>query len=145
MKKSVILAILVIYLAAILVVGIWGIKTYIFNPNIYVSEIKLVDSLDGEYKVETNAKNPDIDFIRIKYRAGLKFRIYYRVGPDDATDMSMEFDFIINEEYRDKIEISSDGVVTVKANEAIIIDGKIRAMDGGQAVSRKIRIFVMPT
>ncbi len=141
MKKSVVLAIMVIYVFAIVVVGLWGIKTYFFNPTVYVSEIKLVDSEDGAYKVETTPDQPDVDYIRVDYKKDLKFQLYYRVLPDDASNKTVEFDFDISK-YVGKIEITEVGEVLVYANERMTIDGYIRSRDGVKAKSRKIRIMI---
>ncbi len=141
MKKSVILAILVIYIFAIVVVGLWGIKTYFFNPTVYVSEIQLVDSEDGAYKVETTPDQPDVDYIRLTYVEGLKFKIYYKVLPDNATSKAVEFDFDTSK-YEGKIEVTSDGEVIVRTNERMTIDGFIRSQDGVKAKSRRIRIMI---
>lgn len=142
MKKSVILSILVIYILAIVVVGLWGMKTYFFNPTVYVSEIVLKDSYDGVYKVETNEKEPDVDFIRLDYQKDLKFQLYYEVLPENATDKSVEFDFDTSK-YEGKIEVTANGEVIVNANELMIISGYMRAKDGVKAKSRKIRIMIL--
>lgn len=141
MKKSVILAILVIYIFAIVVVGLWGIKTYFFDPTVYVSEIRLADSEDGAYIVETTSDQPDVDFIRVTYVQDLKFKIYYTVLPENATSKEVEFDFDTSK-YEGKIEVTVDGEVIVNANERMTIDGYIRSRDGVKAKSRKIRIMI---
>lgn len=141
MKKSVILAILAIYILSIAVVGFFGMKTSVYNEIKYVTDIELIDSKDGDYKI--NDVEDGVDYILLPYEDGLRFQLYYEVAPLDASNTAVTFDFDLGE-YADYIQISPSGVVTIFSGEfdVIVVFGKIRAQDGSRVASRTICICI---
>lgn len=142
MKKSVVLAIFAVYILSIVIVGLLGMKIAVYDEIKYVDSIKLIDSPNGDYTVTHGSKNePDTDFIRLEYKKDLSFRLYYEVSPIDATDTRVAFEFD-TEQFSDAIEITSDGIVTVKVNQLIYVYGFIISQDGNKVKSRKICIYI---
>ena len=87
MKKSVVILIGIIYVAAIALVSFFGLKHKVFDEVVPVSQIEII-SEGVEYNPDKNSYSivirPDEDGVRA-------FRIKYRVYPDDATESSVSF------------------------------------------------------
>ena len=147
MKKSVILTIVVVYVLAIVAVGLLGIKLAVYDEIIYVDSIRLVDSEEGAYKVRRDydmGTGEKGDLISIKYKPGLSFQLYYEVLPQDSTNKNVTFAFDYGEgdKNKDKIEVDASGRVTVKANETFLLPGYLIAQDGSKVRSKRIWIWV---
>lgn len=125
MKKSVILIIVVLYLAAIAVVSFLGVKMKVYQEKIYVESIVCLN--------EEAEETPD----EIRLIAGLKqpFQLEYKVYPEKATNKKLEFQ-IVNESIA---IVSETGYVTpLKKGVTKLI---MRATDGhGAACEIKLII-----
>lgn len=116
MKKSVIVVIIIVYIASIFFVGFFGIAVQFANETIYVTAIQCInenryDPL-GNLLVEVNASdsetntiNIDIhDFTQIYNDEEQSLKIDWRVYPADATFKNVRFAYSSDEKrfYVDK-------------------------------------------
>ena len=86
MKKSVIILIGVIYIAAIALVSFFGLQAKIYNEKVYVERIEILN----EYDIDDQGNKyivfyPDENGER-------KFQINYRVYPDDASTKKVDLE-----------------------------------------------------
>ena len=128
MKKSVIILIGVIYIAAIALVSFFGLQAKIYNEKVYVERIEILN----DYKVDDQGNKyivfyPDENGER-------KFQINYRVYPDDASTKKVDFNY---DTQNTNVTIDENGVVTFKKKGSVIVN--ITATDGS-GVSEKIEI-----
>ena len=128
MKKSVIILIGVIYIAAIALVSFFGLQAKIYNEKVYVERIEILN----EYDIDDQGNKyivfyPDENGER-------KFQINYRVYPDDASTKKVDFNY---DTQNTNVTIDENGVVTFKKKGSVIVN--ITAKDGS-GVSEKIEI-----
>lgn len=128
MKKSVIILIGVIYIAAIALVSFFGLQAKIYNEKVYVERIEILN----EYDIDDQGNKyivfyPDENGER-------KFQINYRVYPDDASTKKVDFNY---DTQNTNVTIDENGVVTFKKKGSVIVN--ITATDGS-GVSEKIEI-----
>ena len=114
MKKSVVILILVIYLASIALVSFFGLDFKIFEEVIYVEKIEILNKglkhndTWGDYVVIT----PDSE-------GALRYKIDYRVYPDEATNQDVSFAFDsqatgVTVTDSGLVEFESPGMIKVK-------------------------------
>ena len=104
MKKSTLLVIGIIYIASIVVISIFGLKTVIWDVVIPVKSIECLNTSDDKATVEETADGKK--FIKIKYGepgsiedgipTGTMLQLEWRVLPDNAT--TKEVRFVYNKE-----------------------------------------------
>lgn len=139
MKKSVVFAIAVIYLIAIIVVGFLGQALKVYNENIYVERITCISDDYKPYKENSNEyKDGYIGYIQPdKYEEGLQVLIKCRVEPANATYKNLQY--ISTDTSICTIEMQDDGTAIanfIKAGTVTII---IKATDnGGEQIKIKI-------
>ena len=131
MKKSVIILIGVIYIAAIALVSFFGLQAKIYNEKVYVERIEILN----DYKVDENGNKyvtilPDENGER-------KFQINYRVYPDDASTKEVDFNY---DTQNTNVTIDENGIVTFKKKGAVIV--YITATDGS-GIKEKIEIAAL--
>ena len=110
MKKSVIILIAVIYVAAIAVVSFFGLKPDSRVEKVYVDSVKITNTEGIQYK-----ENGDkYVVIRPDENGELKYKIEYEVGPDNATDKTVSFTYDTSVTY---VSVDEEtGVVTFDMN-----------------------------
>ena len=100
MKKSTLIVIGIIYIASIVIISIFGLKTKIYDQVIPVSSIECLNETDSKSTVTTTADGKKL--IRVKYDEpgrldehgvprGTMVQISYRVLPDNATNKDVRF------------------------------------------------------
>lgn len=83
MKKATIIIIAAIYVASIVIVGVFGLQALIYNEMIYIRDFELPDEIEGkEVKLATDGKSYTV---RLTYRDGLTVPIEFVPIPADAT------------------------------------------------------------
>ena len=96
MRKSTVIIIAIVYLAAIVVVSMFGLKAKIFKEVIPVTSVECVNTTDEKSIVEkSNGKT----IINIKYEGpgdpttleGTMVQLYYRVLPDNASNKRVKY------------------------------------------------------
>lgn len=112
MKKSVVILIGVIYIAAIALVSFFGLQFKVFEEIVDVEFIELLDKdnkmdysdyLGGNYIVVSRDANGEASY-----------QIEYRVHPDNATNQGVNFVY----DEVDGITVDENGVVKFAANSA---------------------------
>ena len=130
MKKSVIILIAIIYIAAIALVSFFGLQYKIFEEIISVERIEILN--EGLKENDTWGKyiiiSPDENGDR-------RFQIEYRVYPDNATDNSIEFSY---DKQNTSVTVDENGVVTFSRSGMVKV--QVIAKDGS-AVSATITII----
>ena len=123
MKKSVIIVIAVVYIAAIALVSFFGLQFKVFNEIIPVEGIEILNEglkeneLWGKYTV-----------ISLDENGTGKFLINYRVFPDNATNATVEFSY---DTQNTVATVDSNGLVTFTGAGMIKI--QLIAADGSDA------------
>ena len=129
MKKSVIILIGVIYIAAIALVSFFGLQAKIYNAKVYVEKIEIlndniqIDDQGNKYVVIFPDENGE-----------RKYQINYRVYPDDASTKKVSFDY---DKQNTNASVDENGIVTLKKKGAVIV--YIKATDGS-GITEKIEI-----
>ena len=129
MKKSVVILIAIIYIASIAVVSFFGLKYKVFEEEIFVEEIRILNDglkendLWGKYVVIFQNENGE-----------WRYQIQYRVFPDDATNKKVKFAY----DHDSKATVTDDGVVTFSEPDIVFIE--IVPLDGSD-VSTKITVI----
>ena len=123
MKKSVIILIALIYIAAIALVSFFGLQFKVFNPVVDVERIEILN--EGLKESERLGKYVVIE----KNAEGeWKYQIRWRVHPDDATNTRVEFSY---DKQNSAVSVDENGIVTFTKNGSITVH--IIATDGSNA------------
>ena len=118
MKKSVIILIAVIYIASIGIVSFFGLKPKTFGEEILISSIEIIDSA-AEVKdgIKTVKIKPDENGI-------IQYKINYVVGPENATDTSVNY-----------IYDRSDPCVSIDEETGIVTFDKSKMLPAGSSIT----------
>jgi len=109
MKKSVVLALIAVYVLSICIVGYFGLKVRIYRPTVYPTEIKIIsvrDASTGE-KLEIFA-DPEAEvkqYVMLKWHDDMRLRIQVEIKPDDTTKRELSYEF----GHEGVCEVVSDG------------------------------------
>lgn len=142
MKKSTILILCIVYLASILVVGIFGMKVKSYNTSIYIEEIKPTEiAVSTDEEVELKWSENGYHYAVYKYVDGLKLRMGYEILPADATNKKVSISIIYDSSLDpDEPTATYDKSANVlQFNKAGIVDVLYTCLDGS-GKSMKIRI-----
>lgn len=83
MKKATVIVIAAIYVASIVIVGVFGLQALAYNETIYIEDFTLPQTINGsEVKSTTDGKGYTV---RIKYEKDLVVPIEFVPVPADAT------------------------------------------------------------
>ena len=130
MKKSVVILIAIIYVAAIALVSFFGLQFKVFEEIIPVERIEILNA--GLRENESVGKYA-IVFLDENDEA--KYLIECRVYPDDATDKEVSFAY---DTQTKNVTVDDNGLVTFTGETSVIIT--ISPKDGSD-VSEKITII----
>ena len=117
MKKSVVVLIGIIYIASIALVSFYGLKYKVFQEEIYVERLEL---LNDDIK-PAGGRLEGVDYyttVSPDENGERRYQIKYRVFPDNATDQSVDFHLV---------PTTSDGEVSgvsIDKNGVVIFDGE---------------------
>ena len=134
MKKSVVILIAVIYVAAIAVVSFFGLQFKVFDEVVPVSSVEITnkglkDNNGTPYAVITLGKDGTAQFL-----------IEYKVSPDNATDRDVRFAYDTTNQY---VSIDEKGLVTITGPTYIKIS--VIATDGTNAQADIILLAKLPS
>lgn len=104
MKKSVIILIGIIYVASIALVSFFGLKFKVFEQEIPVESIELLN--EG---LKYNEEWGSYVVIRPDESGEWRYQIKWRVHPDDATNKTVSFSY---DKQNDAVTIDEQGLVT---------------------------------
>lgn len=136
MKKSVVVLIGIIYIAAIALVSFFGLQAKVFNDFVYVSSIEILNE-GMRVNEETGEKYA---IVRPDENGKRAYQIEYRVGPDNASNQEVEFAYDKNNSA--SISIDSNGVVTFP-NAGTSIKVYLIAKDGSDVQSETITLIAV--
>ena len=149
MKKSVLIIILVIYVASIMFIGFFGMEIALFDEKLYVEQIIVTNETCEQYSVH-DSESEGITYITFFYdnsyegdwQSGYNPNtviLGYRVVPEDATNRSVSFSYDENYDGGNPYgEVTENGIVRFKRWGSITVT--ITALDGS---STKTRVTVV--
>ena len=106
MKKSVVVLIAIIYISAIALVSFFGLQYKVFEQEIPVEKIEILN--EG---LKYNEVWGDYVTITPNEYGELRYKIEYRVTPDEATNQKVEFSYDLQ---NTNVSIDEYGLVTFK-------------------------------
>lgn len=93
MKKSTILALVIVYIVSFLVVGILGIAIRGYDPIVYVSDIVVTDPDNGAYMTQgTASEGYDYWYRSVIHEDHVSLRIKATAVPENATYTNLDFE-----------------------------------------------------
>lgn len=122
MKKSVVILIALIYVASIALVSFFGLQFKVFNEEVYVDKIELLnleeEKSKGNYQriekqgITDENGNPVYDeFIKVSILETQQYDLNLRVYPDNATNKKINY----------SIETSPNGCATIDENGVLTL------------------------
>lgn len=93
MKKSVVMLILVIYVASVAVIGVFGMKSVLYDEKIYIEKITCINEEAKDVEETIDGRTVTIQRVIIDYKESEEttFWIQWRVFPEDASFRRVEF------------------------------------------------------
>lgn len=123
MKKSVIVLLIVIYIAAIVFVNFFGMEFLAYDKIVYAERVECINSdmvlhSSGEFK-----------YAIVRYSPGVTYTIQHKVYPEDVTNKNVTY---IYDEDNGVMSISPLGIVSFSEPTKRITDFTItiRTLDG---------------
>ena len=139
MKKSVVILIAIIYIAAIALVSFFGLKFKVFNEEVYVSDITILDD-----NIKNNSTWGDYVVIHRNADTGrLEYRINYRVTPAEATNTGVRFTYNEADATAKDITVDETGLVTFERGGANMFIKIILVPADGSDVEKSITIVAL--
>ena len=126
MKKSVVVLISIIYIAAIFVVGFIGAKRNVFNEMIYITDIECTN--EGIMDLGNNHKEIMFDYDEDKSIEENALIITYKVFPSDSTFKGA--DAVDIYAIPNDLLFEQDGVVFKFHNAPGIVTVQLESLDG---------------
>lgn len=112
MKKSTILALVIVYIVSFLVVGLLGIAIRGYDPIIYVNDIEVSDPDNGAYMKKGNpTEGYDYWYTSVIHEDHISLRIKAKVMPENTTYPNLDFEVEMNDNYTFTTEEGIYGVV----------------------------------
>ena len=146
MKKSVFLIILIIYVASILFIGLFGMEMALFNEKLYVTDIIITNESTEEYSVYESTQE-GIIYITFFYDNTYDgnwesednpnvVQLFWKVVPEDATNRKISFSY--DTSYEGGVnpygKVTETGTVMFKKAGSITVT--ITALDGSNTKTR---------
>lgn len=137
MKKSTLILIAIVYIASIVLISIFGMKSVVYNEIIPVTEIKCLNETDRNSTVKYNGDTKIIEVAFGGYNeenplAGTTLTIIWRVLPDNASNKGVKF--VYDESFNDRVEFVKDdegnelGMIIFKSK--VVMPLRIMSIDG---------------
>ena len=141
MKKSVVILIAIIYVLSIVLVSFFGLQFKMFDQIIPVESLEILN--EGLLQTEQWGQ-----YTQLFLSGGSgRFQIEYRIGPDNATNKTLDFKPTVvfgSESVLEHITIEENGIVTVEGlYEMAIITIKITSLDNVE-VTKTITLMLIP-
>ena len=114
MKKSVVILIAIIYIAAIALVSFFGLQHLVLEETVYVQRIAIlnedvkIDPVDGSIYV----------VIYLDENKEAKYQIQYRVYPDNATNQNVDFSY---DKQVPNVTVDENGLVKFTGPSAVTV------------------------
>lgn len=118
MKKSLVLALVVVYVLSICVVGYFGHNVRVYNPEVYPESIVITEVIDiDNNSVSIKYFDDGSKYILIpKYSEGYTVKIRFQIHPDETTKKNVYFSYTedVCEVTEMTNEVISEIIVTFK-------------------------------
>ena len=138
MKKSVIIVIALIYVAAIVLVSFLGLNPKTYNQNIYVESIKIT----SDREIKTIQGEDAIHFLNEFKADGTRtIKLNCEVVPDNATNKKVKFTIEKENTYA---TVDENGLITITEPGTHVFPVFITA-DDNPSISYKIMIWAIDT
>lgn len=126
MKKSVFLIIMAIFVASVVLVGYYGVKSNFYKATIYVEKIECIN------EEVVKSKNTGANYIRInnfKPENPVVVQLRCKVYPEDANKIKLSYNIITNDESDlEFFTVTEYGLVTIKKTGSFTV--YINSTDG---------------
>lgn len=130
MKKSLVLALVVVYVLSICVVGYFGLNVRVYRPTVYPESIvitKVIDNYGNEVPIKEN-KTDNSKYVRLSgYEEGYSLTIIYQFAPNETTKRRVYFTESVDgvcEVYQDSELVISQAQIIFKQNHIVTITVK---------------------
>ena len=137
MKKSTLIMIAIVYIASIVVISIFGMKSVVYNEVIPVTKIECLNVTDDKTEVEYDG---DTKVISVQYKkpgnaenlTGTMVQLSWRVLPDNASNKKVKF--VYNQTTRAEFVKDEAGneVGLILFTGKVVLNIKIMSTDGTQ-------------
>ena len=137
MKKSTLIMIAIVYIASIVVISIFGMKSVVYNEVIPVTKIECLNVTDDKTEVEYDG---DTKVISVQYKkpgnaenlTGTMVQLSWRVLPDNASNKKVKF--VYNQTTRAEFVKDEAGneVGLILFTGKVVLNIKIISTDGTQ-------------
>lgn len=137
MRKSVVLALIAVYVVSVCVVGYFGLNVRILNPTVYTEKIVISGVLVNDTFIKAD-EDADGKYIYLTYAEKMSVKLRYIVYPDNATNKEIIYSY----EKSPYWMVSTDGIIVFNENsQGAALTLKIMPKDGSN-VSDKITIYI---
>ena len=138
MKKSTIITILIVYLAAILAVGFFGVKMKVYDEKVYATDIECLSENYKPYEESKDGVNGEIKID--KYVHGMRIDLLCRCVPSNVTNSDLEYryDVTLPVEFTENPDHTGYFIINGSCNFVVTI-----VAEDGKNASMKIRIIVI--
>ncbi len=145
MKKSVVIAIGIVYIVAIIVVGLFGQKLHIYDPTIYAERVICQSEDYKEYTEEEKEKRKaDGCITKVGFSVGMKVELKCQVLPNNAT--YKELNYLYDQtQFNDeivKLQVNEDYTASLTFYEDTTVTVTVKA-DDGKGARLRIKIIVL--
>ena len=140
MKKATVIIIAAIYVASIIIVGVFGLKALIYSEMVYVEDILFDETINGAPVVPATDGNGYT--VVVKYEDNLNFALGFTPVPANATlrdDITVTMTYQSGDDDDPCATYDSGTVVFHKMGQITLL---VESQDGGK-VSREIRILAI--
>ena len=144
MRKATLIVIAAIYVASIVIVGVFGLRALNFEQTIFISDIEMPATIDGKPVKTSNNKKYTVD---LDYRDKLEALIDFKKYPRDAQG-EIRVTIVEQINYGDtgvetaaKLELRTIGYVIVISQPCYVLL-RFDAIDGSK-VSKELEIVVL--
>ncbi len=137
MKKAVMIIIGIVYLASIVIISIFGMRSVVFNEIIPVSKIECINVTDD--KINVSEEN-NVKIIKIKYdkpantetNEGTMVQLEWRVLPDNATTKDVKFVYDPSPRVTFATDEAGREVGLILFSGKVVLPVKIMSTDGSR-------------
>ena len=137
MKKATVIIIAAIYVASIIIVGVFGMRALMYNEMVFVEDIVLADQIGGK-EIQLSSDGSMYSVV-LTYKEGLTVPVEFFPVPADATRRNeIEVSIILNSGGEDNPCATIErGIVMFSRKGQVVV--RIQSTDGGK-VYKDLRI-----
>ena len=139
MKKSSIILIAIVYVASIVLISVFGLRSVVYNEVIPVKKIECInENVNGITVGETSTGIKTI-VVNFSQSSNKTLTLEWRVLPDNATNKNVQFIYDSNSAFEFLTDENGKEIGQIQFKKSVITSVKIMAEDGSK-VFTEIRI-----